>query len=171
MYGFLLKIYKKLNLSKTFQLYIQRILNDQFLIGVTGVIFNENDEILLFKHSYRQTLWSLPGGYLKGGEHPKAGLAREIEEESGFKVNVLKIIMTIEDENAARLDMSYYGKFLSGTFKKSSEVTEYKFFSIKELPKLIDNQYVQIKEGYKRFVSGEKRGLWYFLKNKFGFFH
>lgn len=167
MYSLLLKIYKKLNLSKTLQLYIQRILNDEFLIGVTGVIFNEKDEVLLFKHTYRQTSWSLPGGYLKSGEHPKAGLAREIEEESGFKVKIIKIITTIEDENAARLDMSYYGKFSGGTFRKSSEVTEYKFFPVKELPKLIDNQYMQIKEGYKRFVSSEKRGLWYFLKSKF----
>lgn len=167
MYGFLLKIYKKLNLSKNFQVYIQRFLNDQFLIGVTGVIFNEKDEVLLFKHTYRQTSWSLPGGYLKGGEHPKAGLTREIEEESGFKVNVLKIIATIEDENAARLDISYYGKFLGGTFRKSSEVTEYKFFHVTELPKLIDNQYTQIKEGHKRFIASEKRGLWYFLKSKF----
>jgi ADP-ribose pyrophosphatase YjhB (NUDIX family) len=164
MHGFLLKIYKKLNLSKNFQVYIQRFLNDQFLIGVTGVIFNEKDEVLLFKHTYRKTSWSLPGGYLKGGEHPKAGLAREIKEESGFKVNIIKIIATTEDEDAARLDMSYYGKFAEGIFRKSSEVSEYKFFPISKLPKLISNQYEQINEGYKRFIKSEKRGFLYHFK-------
>lgn len=46
-----------------------RVVQDQFLIGVTGIIFNEKREVLLFKHSYRQTVWSLPGGYLKSGEN------------------------------------------------------------------------------------------------------
>lgn len=71
-----------------FQLSIMRIFQDQFLIGVTGIIFNNKNQVLLFKHTYRQTDWSLPGGYIKSKEHPFESLEREILEESGLVVSV-----------------------------------------------------------------------------------
>jgi len=64
-----------------------RLLQDQFLVGVTGVIFNDTDEILLLKHTYRRFEWSTPGEYIKAKEHPKEAIEREIEEESGFIVS------------------------------------------------------------------------------------
>ena len=150
---FILRSWKKLNLSKHLQIMIMRWTNDKFLIGVTGVIFNQKDEILLFKHSYRRVEWSLPGGYLKASEHPKKGLAREILEESGLTVKIYKIISTYEDDNTARLDLSYFGEFEKGEFKSSSEVSEYGFFPINKLPPLIDDQYIQITEGFKRYSA------------------
>lgn len=70
----LAKIFHALNLSKSFQLFLMRFSQDVFLVGVTGIILNEQKEILLFKHTYRSHSWSLPGGYLKAGEHPREGL-------------------------------------------------------------------------------------------------
>ncbi len=83
----LAKVWRSLSLSKGIQLFAMRILQDQFLVGVTGIVFNEKQEVLLFKHTARQTRWSLPGGYLKSKEHPFEGLEREILEESGFVVS------------------------------------------------------------------------------------
>ena len=82
------RIYHALHLPKNTQLFAMRFLQDQFLIGVTGIILNDQKEILLFKHTYRSHSWSLPGGYLKAGEHPREGLEREIKEESGLVVSV-----------------------------------------------------------------------------------
>ena len=71
MMTILLKIWKSLKLPTSLQLFAMRRVNDQFLIGVTGIIFNDQNEILLIKHSYRDNgKWSLPGGYIKGKEHP-----------------------------------------------------------------------------------------------------
>src|SRR3989344_3352322 len=111
-----------------------RVVQDQFLIGVTGIIFNDKQEILLFKHSYRQTVWSLPGGYLKSKEHPREGLEREIKEESGLVVSVDRHLKTRTDRDTARLDLCYVGKFIGGGFTPSHEVTEYGFFSFSRLP-------------------------------------
>jgi len=72
----LAKIWKALRLPKGVQLFVMRLFQERFLIGVTGIIFNEKDEILLFKHTYRAHAWSLPGGYLKAGEHPKRNQRR-----------------------------------------------------------------------------------------------
>ena len=80
MYKFLLKVWKVLRLPTNLQLFFMRRLNDQFLIGVTGIIFDNQDKILLFRHTYRDLdTWSLPGGYIKAREHPKEALEREIK--------------------------------------------------------------------------------------------
>lgn len=123
-----------------------RLFQDQFLIGVTGVILNNNNEILLFKHTYRAHSWSLPGGYLKKGEHPKEGLEREIKEESNFVVSADEQLKTRTDREGARIDMCYVGKFIGGEFVPSSEVSEFGFFAIENLPLLRKNQLFLIEE-------------------------
>ena len=130
----LAKIWRKLRLPKSIQLFIMRLLQDQFLIGVTGIILNDKNEILFFKHSYRQTKWALPGGYIKAKEHPQEALEREIEEESGFVVSVDEELTIRTDRESARVDICFVGKFIGGEFRKSSEVTEAKFFAFDELP-------------------------------------
>ena len=141
----LAKLWRFLRLPKNFQLLIMRIIQDQFLIGVTGIIFNDKQEVLLFKHSYRQTVWSLPGGYLKSKEHPQEGLEREISEESGLVVSVDQQLKTRTDRDSARLDMCYVGKFIGGEFKPSHEVTEHGFFSFENLPIISRNQLYLIE--------------------------
>lgn len=146
----LAKIWKALNLPKGSQLFIMRFVNDAFLVGVTGVIFNKKNEVLLVKHTYRQTPWSLPGGYLKQGEHPKEGLAREVLEETNLQINVEKIIRTSPDPTNARLDISCYGEFLQGRFKASDEVSDYGFFAYEKLPHIGKHQKKLIEKVLRR---------------------
>ncbi len=135
----LAKIWRMLHLPKSIQLFVMRIFQDQFLIGVTGIILNDKNEILLFKYSYRQTEWGLPGGYIKAKEHPQEALEREIEEESGLVVSVDEELKIRTDRESARVDICFVGKLMGGEFKKSSEVLEAKFFSFNDLP-LISKQ-------------------------------
>jgi ADP-ribose pyrophosphatase YjhB (NUDIX family) len=151
MYRSLLKLWRHLALKKSAQIQVMRMVNDKFLIGVTGVIFNADRQVLVVKHSYRRVPWSLPGGFLQAGEHPKNGLEREIYEETRFKVRVEKIIKTKHDEDTARLDMCYVGTYLTGEFRKSHEVSDFGFFSRDKLPPLINDQYRQIDLAYKRY--------------------
>lgn len=159
MIPLLLKVWRKLGLSKHFQLKIMRIMNDQFLVGVTGVIFNDIDEVLLFKHSYRLTAWSLPGGYMKGKEHPREGLEREIKEESGFTVSIDWRMKVRTDRETSRLDIPYIGTFIGGTFEPSAEVTEFGFFSLDNLPAIRTDQLFLIEkalEERKIFFSNKR---------------
>lgn len=151
MKDLLAKIWQKLPLTKHLQLFIMRILQDEFLIGVTGVIFNGDNEILVVNHSYRDgARWSLPGGYMKRKEHPKEGLAREIEEETGFIVRVDEEVRIRTDRETARLDISLIGRYVGGKFTPTHEVKEAGFFSFDALPLLSQNQLMLIQEVLER---------------------
>lgn len=141
-------LFKKL--PKNIQLFIMRIFQNQFLVGVTGVIFNKKDEVLLFKHTYRQQAWSLPGGYLKAGEHPAEALEREIKEESGLVVSADDMLKTRTDRDGSRLDMCFVGVLIGGEFTPSHEVSAYGFFSQDTMPLLRSNQVFLIDTALKQ---------------------
>lgn len=144
------KVWKLLNLPKGVQLFFMRFFQNQFLVGATGVIFNEKNEVLLFKHTYRQHPWSLPGGYLKAGEHPAEALEREIKEESHLVVSVDESLKTRTDRARARLDMCYIGVFIGGEFTPSQEVSAYGFFSQDTMPLLRSNQVFLIEKALQQ---------------------
>ena len=150
---FLLKIWKKLNLPKGLQLWVVRQFQDQFLVGVTGLIFNDKNEVLVFKHTYRQRSWSLPGGYMNQREHPKEALVREIKEESGFTVSIDWRMKMRTDRETARLDIPYIGTYIGGDFVPSAEVVEYRFCPITDLPLIRQDQLFLIEEALKQRKS------------------
>jgi 8-oxo-dGTP diphosphatase len=146
----LAKIWRSVNFASKLQLKIMRLMNDEFLIGVTGIIFNENNEVLLVKHTYRQIKWSLPGGYLKAKEHPSEGVEREIKEETGFIVSADRQLKLRTDRKTGRIDITYVGKFIGGDFVHSEEVTEYGFYSFDKLPILLKDQVIFIDHAIKQ---------------------
>jgi ADP-ribose pyrophosphatase YjhB (NUDIX family) len=149
----LAKVWKLLNLPKGVQLFFMRFFQNQFLVGVTGVIFNEKNEILLFMHTYRQHAWSLPGGYMKAGEHPAEALEREIKEESNLVVSVDAPLSTRTDRTGSRLDMCYTGVLIGGQFSPSQEVSAYGFFSQDTMPLLRSNQVFLIEQSLQQKKS------------------
>ncbi len=150
MHGILLKIWGILHLPTGLQLFFMRRVNDQFLVGVTGVFLDDNKKILLVKHSYRNTnQWSLPGGYIKSGEHPKEGLEREVKEETGFEVSADRRLKIRTDRETARLDITYSGTFFGGVFTPSKEITGAKLFSFDKLPVLHEDQLLFIEKALR----------------------
>lgn len=146
---FLAGLWRRFSFKKSLQLNFMRLLNDEFLIGITGIIFNEKGEVLLVKHSYRNVEWSLPGGYLKAKEHPSEGLEREVTEETGFIVSADEELKIRTDRTTGRLDITYIGTFIGGEFRPSSEVLEYGFFSFDTLPLLLKDQVIFIDYALK----------------------
>lgn len=140
----LAKIWRALSLPKGIQLSVMRIFQDQFLVGVSGIIFNEKDEVLLFKHTYRQKQWSLPGGYIKSKEHPFEALEREIAEESGLVVSAEEQLKIRTDRESSRLEVIVVGTHIGGEFKPSAEVSEFGFFSLENLPNISKSQLILI---------------------------
>ena len=141
----LLKIWKLLQLPKSWQLWFMRRFEDQFLVGVTGIIFNEKNEILCFRNTYRAIPWGLPGGYIKSKEHPKEALEREIMEESGMTVSADERHKIRTDRETARLDIVYVGTYIGGDFRPSAEIIDAKFYPFNALPKMRKNDLLLIE--------------------------
>ncbi|MFA5994556.1 MAG: NUDIX domain-containing protein, partial [Parcubacteria group bacterium] len=61
-----------------------------FTIGVFGIIRDEKNRVLLvLRQDY--DLWNLPGGGLEKGESPWQGVVREVKEETGLDVEVVRL--------------------------------------------------------------------------------
>ena len=118
-------------------------------IGV-GVIMLRNGKILLGKRSSdpekassfarAEGTWTLPGGKMNFGESFEDVARREVEEETGIKVNVknLKLISLTNDvdTNAHFVTIGLLCEDFSGEPKtmEPEEITEWKWFDLQNLP-------------------------------------
>jgi 8-oxo-dGTP pyrophosphatase MutT (NUDIX family) len=58
--------------------------------GVAALIIHEH-KVLLFKHVFwTAARWGLPGGGVEQGEDPAAAIVREVREECGFDVDIIR---------------------------------------------------------------------------------
>lgn len=121
--------------------------NRKFVVGISALILNQQGEILLFKHTYRKDVpWAFPGGYMKNHEDPKAAIKREILEESGFEIKILKLLQVIHSDEMARLEVLFQGELIGETgFVPSVEVAEACFFALDQLPELLPEHEVIIE--------------------------
>lgn len=125
--------------------------NQKFLIGVAAFIKNERGEVLLFHHPYRvEYPWSIPGGYLKRRESAERCIEREVLEETGLRVRMSGPLEVWCSENFPRVDMVYLGTLESGEFRPSAEVSDARWFSLRDLPEVSPRQ----RELIRRVLSG-----------------
>lgn len=100
----------------------QRIGHDPlWLPGVTAVVRNDADEVLLVRRSDFGH-WALVSGILEPGEQPAAGLLREIEEETGVvaQVEALAAVWSMPEvtypngDRAQYLDLCFLARHVAG---------------------------------------------------------
>ena len=123
------------------------LITQKFLVGVVGIVLNESGEVLLLKHTYRGKYpWGLPGGWLKRGEQPMEALQREIKEETGMEVEVIKPLIVSGDDQWPRVDLIFLCQVINGAFSASEEVSSARFFGQGDLPDLMPEQRQIIQE-------------------------
>jgi NADH pyrophosphatase NudC (nudix superfamily) len=107
-----------------------------FMIGITGVVLDDHDRVLLLKHRFwKDCPWGTPSGYLERGESVEDGFAREVREETGLAVCDVKI-NSVNSGFRLRLEISVIGR-LDGSAEPTVdgvEVEQARFFTVDELP-------------------------------------
>lgn len=102
-----------------------------------ALIFNEKDELLIVKISYKN-YWSIPGGVIEEKESPKQGCIREIKEEIGLEIKDIKFLCvdyttadTSKDKDESLQFIFSGGKLTDEKIKKikldGKEVIEFSF--------------------------------------------
>ncbi|SDP53285.1 NUDIX hydrolase [Lentzea jiangxiensis] len=77
-------------------------------VAAYGVCINEDDEILLARWlGPKSKRWILPGGGIDHGEHPYDGVVREVEEETGYLAEVVRLL-GIDSELREEPDRDYH---------------------------------------------------------------
>lgn len=100
-------------------------------IGAVGAIFNGRGELLLVEHVFHPLFpWGLPGGWMNRNEEPEETVRREVLEETGLRVEIVKPILIARTTYLpAHLDVGYLCKVLDETkeIHLSSELLSYQW--------------------------------------------
>lgn len=111
----------------------------QFYVALKGAIFNENKFIIVKRSDCTRGehgLWELPGGRMEFGETPEQTLTRELQEEIGLNVEILKPIKTwsfFRDENTQLVGITCLCRYKGGEINLSVEHIEYAWVGFEEI--------------------------------------
>lgn len=106
------------------------------LIGCRVIALDEEERVLLIRHSYGGRGWALPGGGLRAGENPVAGALRELREETACLLEMARLVETFEERafgTAHRVHV-VAGYAASCVRPDGREVIEAAFFALDALP-------------------------------------
>ena len=104
-----------------------------FTIGVFAIIFDDKNRIL-FCHRTDHDLWNLPGGHLEKGEAPWKGIIREVKEETGFDVKVVKMSGIYSKPNTDDIVLQFVCKIIGGRMTLNEEADKIKYFAFADIP-------------------------------------
>ena len=125
----------------------------QFTIGVFGIIFNEQNQVLLC-HRQDYDLWNLPGGGMEANESPIECLKRELKEELRVDIEVLKLVGVYTKPEQTEIVFSFVCQLLGQEIILNNEADKYAYFAIDQLPPNVSPKQVgRIKDALEN--SGE----------------
>jgi len=106
------------------------------IFGISVILTNGADEVLLLKHSYGPQVWALPGGGMKAGEDPHECARREVREELGIEIGDMHALGVFEEELSGSPHTAYLftGRAASAPKPDQREVVEAQFFPADDLP-------------------------------------
>ena len=90
-----------------------------FNIRVTGILI-EDEKLLLVKQKVSDKRnWSLPGGKLEQGETIEQGIIREMKEETGLDVEIIRLLYLcdVSASNNTLLHISFLLKRVAGNIE------------------------------------------------------
>ncbi|MEQ9351687.1 MAG: NUDIX domain-containing protein [Vicingaceae bacterium] len=132
-------------------------------IAVDAVVFGYSKEeginLLLVKRLYNpfKGRWVLPGGFIMEDESLEKAVERELQEETGIKINYLEQLYTFgkvnRDPRKRIISVTYFGLVNKNRFlklKASTDAEEANWFSISELPDLAFDHNEIVETAIKR---------------------
>ncbi|MGD8403455.1 MAG: NUDIX domain-containing protein [Anaerolineales bacterium] len=115
-------------------------------LGCSAVIFDESHEKVLLTKRADNGLWCLPGGGVDPGESVEETVTREVREETGLTVRVLRLIGVYSDPNwlvvynehdsAQIVALNFEVVITTGEPGLSNETSDWGYYSSEEIDEL-----------------------------------
>jgi ADP-ribose pyrophosphatase YjhB (NUDIX family) len=116
-------------------------------LGTRVAVINEAGQILLSKRG-DFAVWALPGGRVDNHELIQNTAIREVREETGLEVEIVRPVGLYYQQGRQRMDILYRAKPIGGElFKTSDETLDNLFFSPDALPEPLFG-HLQISHAY-----------------------
>lgn len=111
------------------------LVNPGFIVGVTGVVLDDNGRVLLLRHRFwRAASWGLPSGMAKRGETLEDAFAREVREETALDIGDIRLVRVVSGFRL-RLELHFTANITGGTLTLDRrEILEAEFFAPNRLP-------------------------------------
>jgi ADP-ribose pyrophosphatase YjhB (NUDIX family) len=106
-----------------------------------AVLIEQEGRVLLVRRAGEpfRGFWSLPAGFINGGEDPAEAAARECLEETGLHVRVKRVLDIIsgkEHPRGADFIIVYHGEVIDGELKPDDDADAVEWFDRASLPPL-----------------------------------
>jgi 8-oxo-dGTP diphosphatase len=106
-----------------------------------AVLIEEGSRVLLVRRTNEpfRGMWTLPAGFINGGENPAEAAERECLEETGLSVRVKRVVDVIagrEHERGADFIIVYSAEIISGEMSPSDDADAVEWFERNSLPPL-----------------------------------
>jgi len=108
-----------------------------------GVLVMDDAKVLLVERADEpfKGYWDIPGGFLEAGEHPEAGAAREMREETGLEIEVTSLLGFFMDaygaDDVPTLNICYLARIAGGEAQAGSDAVSLRWFPVEALPQKI----------------------------------
>ena len=147
LYGTLLNLWRVLQPPEWLEGAILWCINPHYLIGVVGLVWDEEGRLLLARHTYLPPPgWNLPGGWLGAGERLEDCARRELREELNFDVEVGALTAWAELWPPRHYTFAFDCTVRGGTFQPNAEVVEIAYFSPDEVRRVISPRVLPLVE-------------------------
>lgn len=137
---------------------------DYIGVGCGALIVNDKNETLLLKRGKKSRnqagYWSKPGGTVEFGEKIEDAVRREIKEEFGVEIKLIKFLgftnHIIKEEKQHWLSISYLAKIIKGEPKNMEphKHDEIGWFSFDNLPEKLTQTTGEV---IKEYLKANKR--------------
>ncbi len=135
------------NQKKTIILRGERIGKEGVLrVGSSAVIFDQAHRKILLTRRADNDQWCLPGGGMEPGESGTENCIREVFEETGLRVRIVRLIGVYSDPNylieypdGNRIQvvaLTFEAEPVGGTLGLSDETTEAGYFTLEEIERM-----------------------------------
>lgn len=109
-------------------------------LSVRALICKDNK--ILFCKEVEDNRYSLPGGWVDIDKSPKEAIIKEVKEESGYDIKVIRLLAVIDRRKYLRksiydvIQLFFLGEIIGGDNNPNFEISNVEFYDLDNLPEL-----------------------------------